>query len=82
MSIAKNRAQMVKTGEIINLSYSAIFWKTKERFLIVNLRIKDIKAYLSCCWKRVFAMTSVFSWKKNSVSLLMRVERDIETAGL
>ena len=81
MSIAKNRAQMVKTGEIINLSYSAIFWEIKERFLIVNLRIKDIKAYLLCCWKRVFAMTSVFSWK-NSVSLLMRVEKDIETAGL
>ena len=81
MSIAKNRAQMVKTGEIINLSYSAIFWEIKERFLIVNLRIKAIKAYLLCCWKRVFAMTSVFSWK-NSVSLLMRVEKDIETAGL
>ena len=30
MSIAKN-STVVKKGEIINLSYSAIFWKTQNR---------------------------------------------------
>ena len=62
MSLAKNRAQMVKKGEIVNLSYSAIFWKTKESFLIVSLLscnnptkhflTKKSICYFKICWQR------------------------------
>ena len=39
--------------------------KTRDLFK----KIRDTKGiFLLCCWKRVFAMTSAFSWQ-NSISL-------------
>ena len=37
-------------------------------FLLMPSIFPSIRGLLLCCWKRVFAMTSVFSWQ-NSISL-------------
>ena len=42
----------------------------RESWTVKKAECRRIDVFQLCCWKRVFAMTSVFSWQ-NSVSLCL-----------